>query len=78
MSTAKSSSRNLLARVSPGNWVALILTILLVVFVLQNRADTSINLFWMHVSAPMWFTLLAVFVVGWVVGVLTNRRRAKA
>ncbi|MFD4365950.1 hypothetical protein [Rhodococcus sp. NPDC058521] len=74
MSTAKSSSRNILARVSPGQWAALILTILLVVFVLQNRAKTSITLFWMNLSAPLWFTLLAVFVVGWVVGVLTNRR----
>lgn len=76
MTTSKSSSR-FLARVSPGQWAALILTAALIVFVLQNRSSTSINLFWMDLSSPLWFTLLVVFALGWVVGVLTNRRRTR-
>lgn len=76
MTTSKSSTR-LLARVSPGQWAALILTAALVVFVFQNRSSTSINLLWMDLSSPLWFTLLVVFALGWVVGVLTSRRRTR-
>ena len=54
----------------------LVLAVLAVAFIVQNRVSTSIQVFWVEVSTPLWFTLLSVFVIGWVVGVLTSRRRA--
>lgn len=69
--------QNLLSKVSPAGWAAVVLSIIAVIFVLQNRASTSIQLFWITVDSPLWFTLLIVFLVGWVVGVLTMRSRAK-
>ncbi|MBA4021045.1 MAG: DUF1049 domain-containing protein [Gordonia sp.] len=53
------------------------LSIIAVIFVLQNRRSTNIQLFWITVDSPLWFTLLVVFAVGWLVGVLTMRGRAK-
>lgn len=75
----KSSGRkpNPLSRVSPAGWAAIALSIIAVIFVLQNRGSTPIQLLWITVDSPLWFTLLMVFLVGWVVGVLTMRSRAK-
>lgn len=68
--------RGVSSYLTPERIVALILTVLAVAFVLQNRASTTIQVFWIEVSTPLWFTLLTVFVVGWVVGVLMGKRRA--
>ncbi|MET4166062.1 MULTISPECIES: DUF1049 domain-containing protein [Gordonia] len=79
---ATPSKRNPLAAISLTGWVALVITIVAVVFILQNRTSVSIELFWVSVRSPMWFILLVIFAVGWLVGALTvvgvNRRRAKA
>ncbi|QNG17355.1 LapA family protein [Rhodococcus triatomae] len=77
MTESNRQSNTLAAVFTPARIVALALTALAVIFVLQNRDSTSINLFWITVQSPMWFTLLAVFVVGLVTGVLTTSRRAK-
>ncbi|NEW44961.1 hypothetical protein [Nocardia cyriacigeorgica] len=67
--------RSLLGRVSPTQWVALVLTILAVIFILQNRTKVSIEILAVTITSPMWVVLLLVFIVGWVAGVLTMRRR---
>ncbi len=67
--------KNFLGRVSPVQWAGLILTVLVIVFVLINRQSTDINLFGLTVSGPQWFILLTVFIVGWLVGVLTSSKR---
>lgn len=56
-------------------WIALAITIVALIFVLQNRHDTSIYLFNVSVTAPLWTTLLITLVVGVVVGLLTRRKR---
>ncbi|MPV36608.1 DUF1049 domain-containing protein [Georgenia subflava] len=53
------------------------LAVLAVVFVLQNQAVASIQLFWVSVRAPIWLALLAVFLVGWLVGALVRHNRAR-
>lgn len=77
MTQSSGRKPNLLSKVSPAGWAALVLSIIAVIFVVQNRRSTSIQLFWITVDSPLWFTLLIVFIVGWVVGVLTTRSRAK-
>ncbi|WP_249359321.1 hypothetical protein [Nocardia cyriacigeorgica] len=67
--------RSFLQRVSPTQWLALVLTILAVVFILQNRSKVSIDILAITITSPMWVALLAIFVVGWAAGVLTMRRR---
>ncbi|WP_207843901.1 lipopolysaccharide assembly protein LapA domain-containing protein [Williamsia soli] len=57
--------------------IALILTILAVVFILQNRDSISVDLFWVSVRSPLWFILIVLFAVGWLAGVLTARGRSK-
>jgi len=41
----------------------------------QNRAQPTVNILWISVSAPMWLLLSAMLVVGIVVGLLLHRRR---
>ncbi len=69
--------RSLLARISPTQWVALILIVLAVIFVAENRNRVSITLLMIDITAPMWLVLLVLFAVGWIAGVLTVRRRNK-
>lgn len=56
-------------------WVALVLTIVTIMFVVQNRERVQINLFWMHVRMPLWFVLTSITVVGIAIGYLVARRR---
>jgi uncharacterized integral membrane protein len=58
--------------------VGVALAVLAVIFVLQNNGSATIEFFWFTVRAPLWFTLLAVFLVGWLVGFLTKRIKAKS
>lgn len=64
-----------LSKVSLPQWIALGLTVLAVVFIVQNRTTVRIDLFWVSVESPLWFILAVVFLVGWVVGVLAARGR---
>ncbi|CAM2858036.1 LapA family protein [Prescottella defluvii] len=76
MTTQKSDS--ILNRVSPTQWGALALAVLAIIFVAQNRQSVSISLFFVSVTSPLWLTLLVIFAVGWLVGMLTTRRRKQA
>ncbi|MCM3660537.1 LapA family protein [Georgenia satyanarayanai] len=64
-------------RVEPSTWVGLALAVLAIAFVVQNRGEVRIELFWLSVGAPMWLVLLLIFLVGWAVGALVRRRRAR-
>ena len=67
--------KNFLAKVSPAQWAGLVIAVLVIVFVLINRDAIPVNLFGVTISGPAWLILLLVFIVGWLVGVLTSRRR---
>jgi lipopolysaccharide assembly protein A len=69
--------RNLIARILAAQWLPIILLVLAVVFIAQNRARISINLFWAHLESPLWFILVITIVVGLIIGLLTARRRAQ-
>ncbi|MFL1382048.1 MULTISPECIES: DUF1049 domain-containing protein [unclassified Nocardiopsis] len=53
---------------SPKLWVALVLLVGVIVFIVQNRDVTEINLLLITVTAPLWTTLTAAVVVGGVIG----------
>lgn len=58
------------------HWLPILLVVLAAVFIAENRYSTTIELFWLKVTAPLWLILLAVFVVGFVAGRLSGRRGA--
>ncbi|PYE17493.1 uncharacterized protein DUF1049 [Williamsia limnetica] len=69
--------RRSLPALSLSRGIALVLTILAVVFIVQNRDSISVDLFWVSVRSPLWFILIVLFAVGWLAGVLTGRGRSK-
>ncbi|MEV0354918.1 LapA family protein [Nocardia sp. NPDC050697] len=79
---AKSESapprRSLLARVSAGQWLALVFTVLAVIFVLSNRQRVDIEFLLLTVSSPMWLILLIMFLIGLLSGALLMRRKGRA
>ena len=66
-----------MTRVSPRQWAGLLIAALVVAFVLMNRDEIPISVFGVKVTGPAWVLLFLVFVVGWLVGVLTHRRRRR-
>ena len=69
--------RSIFARISPTQWVALILIVLAVIFVAENRDRVSITFLLIDVTSPLWLVLLVLFVIGWIAGILTVHRRNK-
>jgi len=70
--TAKPS---MVSRISVTQWVAIVLTVLAVVFIIENRHRVDIELLAITIRAPMWLVLLVMFVVGWLAGMLFRRFR---
>ncbi|MFE3102417.1 hypothetical protein ACFROC_09650 [Nocardia tengchongensis] len=68
------SKPSALARISAKQWVAIILTVLAVLFILENRHKVDIEFLLITIRSPMWLILLVTFAVGWLVGLLTRRR----
>ncbi|MEV6279656.1 hypothetical protein [Nocardia sp. NPDC051832] len=66
---------SVLSRISPNQWIAIVLTVLAIVFILENRHKVDIEFLLLSVRSPMWLVLLVTFAVGWLVGILTHRRR---
>ena len=58
-------------------WLPIVLVILVIVFVAQNRERASIDIFWIHVNSLLWFALAVTAVVGFVIGMSVARRREK-
>ncbi|MGB3697197.1 MAG: LapA family protein [Gordonia sp. (in: high G+C Gram-positive bacteria)] len=58
-------------------WLPILLAVLAIVFIAQNRDGTSTSLFWFSFNAPLWLTLTVVTVIAFVCGVLVGRRPSK-
>ncbi|MFI7450023.1 DUF1049 domain-containing protein [Nonomuraea sp. NPDC049714] len=58
-------------------WLALVLLVLAIVFILQNRQDAVIQLFMIVVTAPLWITLVVCTAIGILIGALIGRRGGK-
>ena len=69
--TRNTSTRSLL---TSRNILATVLVVLALIFILQNRAATTIQLFWVSVQSPLWLTLVVILFLGWTAGLLTTRR----
>jgi putative membrane protein len=63
-----------LGAVPPRVWLALVLVVLALVFILQNRQDAAIQLFMIVVTAPLWITLVVCTAIGILIGALMSRR----
>ncbi|CAL99499.1 uncharacterized protein DUF1049 [Saccharopolyspora erythraea NRRL 2338] len=61
--------------VSPRVVTGLVLVALAVVFILENRHVVDIRVFVPVVTMPLWTALVAVMLVGIVVGLLLNRQK---
>jgi uncharacterized integral membrane protein len=61
--------------VRPGRILALVLVVLAVVFIAQNRDRMQISFFTLDVSAPTWLLLTIMTVLGVAVGALLGRAR---
>lgn len=58
------------------HWAPILLVILAVVFIAENRYSTTIELFWLKITSPLWLILLVLFAVGFAAGRLSARRKA--
>lgn len=58
-------------------WLSIVLVMLAVVFILQNRGETTIHVLWMTVNSPLWLFLALMFLGGIVAGAFYRRRKKK-
>ncbi len=58
-------------------WLSVVLVALVVVLIVQNRQDASIDLLWSTVTAPLWAVLTVVLLVGVLAGGVRTRRRQR-
>jgi len=58
-------------------WLAIVLFIIVCVFIGQNRERTRIDLFWLHLTSPLWLVLALTTAIGLVIGLLAGRRRER-
>lgn len=58
-------------------WLPALLTVLAVVFIVQNTSDIPIHLFNRTLSAPAWIVYTALVLGGWVIGWFAQRKRIK-
>lgn len=70
--------RSLLAKVSTGQWLALVFVVLALIFVLSNRRRVDIEFLLVTVTSPMWLILLIMFVIGLLSGALLMRKKGRA
>ncbi|WBB62108.1 LapA family protein [Streptomyces sp. WMMC500] len=60
---------------TPRRVVAIVLAALGLAFIFQNTRRTRIQLLFWEVTTPLWLALLAVTVIGMIVGWTLQRRR---
>ena len=62
-------------RLAARHWLAIVLFVLAVIFVVQNTVRHEVHFLWVTVEAATWLVLIVVFLVGVVTGLLLHRRR---
>lgn len=67
--------QNLLSKVSFAQWLGLVIAVLAIIFVFTNTDTTRITFYGLQLSGPTWLILLIVLAVGWLIGLLTGRKR---
>ncbi|WP_067690144.1 DUF1049 domain-containing protein [Nocardia jejuensis] len=66
---------SLISRISRNQWLAIILIVLAIAFIAENRHRVDIEFLLLTISSPMWLVLLVTFAVGWLAGFLIRRSR---
>ncbi|MBB3664889.1 MULTISPECIES: LapA family protein [Prauserella salsuginis group] len=61
--------------IGPRQVVALLVAVVVVLFVVQNRDVVDMHLFTIVVSAPLWTALVVVAALGALAGFLLTRKR---
>jgi uncharacterized integral membrane protein len=78
MSVESADTRSTLhSLLTPRRIVAIGLAALGLIFILQNRADTSLQLLGFQVTGPQWLASLALLAIGIAIGVLMATRRPR-
>ena len=72
--TERAPKPSLLSRITVNQWLALALTVVAVIFIVENRDHVEIQFLPVTVSSPMWLILLIMFLIGLVAGLLIRRR----
>lgn len=64
-----------LKKISPAQWLGLVIAVLALVFVLTNRQKADVTIYGLDVHGPTWLILLIVLLIGWITGILMGRNR---
>ena len=59
------------------SWVAILVVILAIIFILQNQQSSTIRLLVVNVEAAQWLVFAIIFMGGGLTGWVLARRRAK-
>lgn len=59
------------------NWIALVLVVLVIVFMVQNSHDANLTFLWVTVRWPLWLAIGIVLVLSFAAGFLFRGRRDK-
>lgn len=73
--TTPSTPRTPVSTLLRERWLAIVLAVLTIMVIAQNRNRVDINLFWLHVSMRLWLVLFLIAAIGAVIGFLVARRR---
>lgn len=74
--TADGRRESAVGRFLRTRWLSILIVIVAVIFIAQNRQETTIQLFAGAASAPLWVVLAVLFLAGAITGALRTRRRA--
>ncbi|MEV1044279.1 LapA family protein [Streptomyces sp. NPDC049916] len=72
-----SGGRRGTGRLTPGRVAMAVLVVLVVVFICVNTKNVTIRVLIPEVTLPLWFALLAMFLIGGVCGGYLFRRRTR-
>ncbi|WP_166459852.1 lipopolysaccharide assembly protein LapA domain-containing protein [Amycolatopsis pithecellobii] len=64
-------------RLGPGQIAGLVVVVLAIIFIVQNRTEVRVYFFTATVTAPLWLLLTIMAAVGLVVGILLRWRAGK-
>lgn len=75
--TTSPSHRTPLSTIVRERWLTIVLVMVTIAFVAQNRNRVDLNMFWIHVRWPLWLVLVAMAIVGAALGLAVGRRRRR-